>query len=77
MPCEATAFLIVNMYQFMPHIQDTRGNSSFAFTKISFENNMYKAFAWGLSVLFRDPQKVNIVKADHCIHLDLWWHQVF
>ena len=26
----------------MTHIQDTRGNSSLAYTKISFENNMCK-----------------------------------
>lgn len=60
----------------MPRIQDKRGNSSYACTKISFEHSMYKAFAWGLSIFFRDLQMVNIVKADQCMHLELEWDHV-
>jgi len=48
----------------MTHIQGTRGNSSLAYTKISFENNMCKYL----------PEEVNTVQAGH---LELWWHQVF
>lgn len=60
MPCDVTVFLTIDIDHFMSHVQDKKGNSSHPCTRVSIENNMYKALTGGVSVFFRFSE------GDHC-----------
>ena len=77
MPCDATAFLISSIYHFMTHIQGTRGNSSFAYTRSPLKTIC-------ISICLRIECILQISsEGEHCqgrslyIYLELWWHHVF
>lgn len=68
MPCDATAFLIKDIYHFMTHvIQGTRGDSSLAYARSPLKT-ICISICLKLSVFFRYLQKVNTVQAGHCIY---------